>query len=228
MNRFSVLVLAIGLVFSGCAQIPQKDLTRFREVNPTSILVVPAVNESVEVTAADYYLSTVPIPLAERGYYVFPVNLVKRILEDEGLSDASLVHSAATEKLCSLFGADSVLYVTIKEWNAQYLVLSTTVNVKMQYEIKDCLTGDILWEHEQRMTYTPQNNSTGNPIGDLLVMAVSAAVTKAAPDYLPLARQANAMTFNGRGIGIPLGPYAVGEENEQSGHGSTVSSSVAK
>ena len=72
----------------------------------------------VDVTAPDYFLSTVPIPLAERGYYVFPVNLVKRVLEDDGLSDAVLVHSADPKRLAALFGADAVLYVTIERWDA--------------------------------------------------------------------------------------------------------------
>jgi hypothetical protein len=72
------------------------------------------VNKSVDLNAADYFLSTVPIPLAERGYYVFPVNLVKRVLEDDGLADAFLVHSADPARLAALFGADAVLYVAIE------------------------------------------------------------------------------------------------------------------
>lgn len=203
--------LFIAALFTGCATTAPKDLSKFQAANPSSILIVPVVNESVEVTAPDYFLSTVTVPLAERGYYVFPVNLVKRILEDEGLSDAGLVHSAPAAKLCSLFGPDSVLYVKIKEWNAQYLVLTTKVNVKLDYAIKDCKTGDTLWDHEEVMTYTPQNNSTGNPLGDLIVMAINAAVTKAAPNYVPLARQANAHAFYSEGIAIPLGPYAVAD-----------------
>lgn len=212
MKRILPLMF-LGTLLVGCVHTPPKDLSKFKAANPSSILVVPAVNESVEVTAPDYFLSTIAVPLAEKGYYVFPVNLVKRILEDEGLSDASLVHSAPTGKICNLLGSDSVLYVTIKEWNAQYLVLTTTVNVKLNYAIKDCKTGDILWEHEQKMVYTPQNNSTGNPFADLIVMAINAAVTKAAPNYVPLARQANALTFYTEGVGIPLGPYALTEGN---------------
>ena len=209
MKRMSALALLLAASFSGCVHAPDKDLSQFRAANSSSILVVPVVNQSVEVTAADYFLSTVSVPLAERGFYVFPVNLVKRMLEDEGLSDASLVHAAGTDKICPMFGTDAVLYVTIQEWNAQYMVLATVVNVKMAYKIKDCKTGATIWEHEQKMAYTPNNNSTGNPFGDLIVMAITAAVAKAAPNYVPLARQANAMAFYGDGVGIPPGPYAV-------------------
>ncbi len=209
MKSILMLLLLVSVLLGGCVHQQPKDLTKFEASKPASILVVPVVNDSVEVNAPDYFLSTVSVPLAERGYYVFPVNLVKRMLEDEGLSDASLVHNAETQKVCSLFGSNAILYVTIKEWNAKYMVLSTVVNVKLAYVIKDCRSGEKLWEHEQAMAYSPQNNSTGNPIGDLIVMAVSAAVTKAAPNYVPLARQANNQTFFTEGVAIPIGPYAL-------------------
>lgn len=211
MKRTVAIILLLASLLAGCAHTTPKDLSKFNAAKPSSILVVPVVNESMEVTAPDYFLSTISVPLAERGYYVFPVNLVKRVLEDEGLSDASLVHSAPADKICKMFGSDSVLYVTIKEWNAQYLVLATTVNVRLNYAIKDCKTGDTLWEHDQRMAYTPQSSNTGHPLGDLIAMAITAAMAKAAPNYVPLARQANAQTFYGEGVGIPLGPHALAE-----------------
>lgn len=214
MKRMTTLVLLLSMVVSGCAvTAPKKDYEKFSAANPSSILIVPVINQSAEVTAPDYFLSTVSVPLAERGYYVFPVNLVKRILEDEGLSDSGLVHSAPAEKVCGLFGSDSVLYVDIKEWNAKYMLLATTVSVQLGYKIKDCKTGDTLWEHEQVMNYTPESANTGHPLGNLISMAITAAVTKAAPNYVPLARQANALAFYPVNTGIPLGPYALSSAN---------------
>lgn len=214
MKRLISLIFLLSIMVSGCATtIPKKDYEKFTAANPSSILIVPVINQSAEVTASDYFLSTVTVPLAERGYYVFPVNLVKRILEDEGLSDSGLVHSAPTEKVCGLFGADSILYVDIKEWNAKYMLLATTVTVQMAYKIKDCKTGDSLWEHEQVMNYTPESVNTGHPLGNLIAMAVTAAVTKAAPNYVPLARQANALAFYPVNTGIPMGPYARSNAN---------------
>jgi len=205
-----ILVVALLAILSGCiAPIQPKDYAKFNNASPKSILIVPVVNNSAEVTAPDYFLSTITIPLAEQGYYVFPVNLVKRLLEDDGLSDASLVHSAPVEKLCNLFGSDAVLYVIINQWDSKYMILTTQVTVDLTYIIKDGQTGDTLWEHQQNMVYVPQNNSSGNPFVDLIVMAVNAAVTKAAPNYVPLARQANGMTFTFPGAGIPPGPYAL-------------------
>jgi hypothetical protein len=130
------------------------------------------------------------------------------VLEDEGLSDANLVHGASAERLGNLFGADSILYVTIEHWDAKYYVLSTTVTVQLSYVIKDGRSGETLWNHRQQMIYTPQNSNSGHPLATLIVAAVNAAVTKAAPNYLPLARQANNISFAYPGPGIPPGPYA--------------------
>ena len=69
---------------------------------------------------------TLPISLVERGYYVFPVNMVKRTMEDDGLSDADMVANADPVKLAQLFGADAVLYATIDEWDSRYILVSTT------------------------------------------------------------------------------------------------------
>lgn len=201
-------VAIIAITAAGCAATGHhKDYTAFKSADPRSILIVPVVNRSVDVNAPDYFLSTVTIPLAEKGYYVFPVNLAKRVLEDDGLSDADMVHNASTAKLCDLFGADSVLYVSIERWDARWAVLSTSVTVSLSYTIKEAKTGETIWQHTQTMVYVPQNSNTGNPLGNLIAAAITAAITKAAPNYMPLAYQANARTFLPEGTGIPAGPY---------------------
>jgi hypothetical protein len=211
--------VAVLLLFSmGCTTIPDPpDYGPFMEANPHSVLVVPVLNNSPEVTAADYFLATISVPLAERGYYVFPVNMSRELLADAGLSDPGLVHGAHATEIASLFGADSVLYVTITNWEAKYLVFATTVTVGFEYVLKDGRTGETLWSSSQTMNYTPQNQSSGNAIADLIVMAIQAAATKALPNYIPLARQANWKTIANVNTGpgqaqtftypILMGPY---------------------
>ncbi len=203
---FIVLCL---ILLTGCvASIPKKDYTKFRTEDPRSILIVPVVNRSVDVDAPDYFLSTATLPPAERGYYIFPVNLVKRLLEDDGLSDADLVHSADPTRVAELFGADAVLYISILQWDAKYLVFSTTVTVQFAYSLKSGKTGETLWDQAETMVYSPQQQqSSGSPLADLIAQVVSAAVTKAAPNYVPLARQANANAVTRPGQGLPAGPY---------------------
>ncbi|WP_422463874.1 MULTISPECIES: DUF799 domain-containing protein [unclassified Endozoicomonas] len=201
-------ILGVSLL-AGCAvQAPKVDFSAFQQANPSSLLVVPVVNESVDVDAPNYFLSTISVPLAEKGYYVFPVNTVKTVLEGEGLYDADLVHSADPVQLGNMFGADAILYVTINKWDAQYIVLSTTVTVSFTYRIVSGKTGEELWTANKTMQYTPQqNNSSGNPLADLVVMAVSAAITRAAPNYLPLTQQANYQVLYLDPTKLPNGPY---------------------
>jgi hypothetical protein len=133
--------------------------------------------------------------------------MVKRVLEDEGLSDPNLVHTADPARLCNLFGADSVLYVSIEAWTAQYMVFSTQVTVEFDYVMKDGKTGDTIWKEHKRVVYAPQQQSGGgSPLASLVAAAVQAAITKAAPNYMPLARQANAEVINTPGVGLPAGP----------------------
>lgn len=207
-----IILLVVLTALSGCAAPNMSTHDKFLSAAPRSILVVPVVNKSVEVTAADYMLSTISIPLAERGFYVFPINLVKRVLEDDGLADSSMVHAAPASKLASLFGADAVLYINIERWDAQYMVFTTTVTVALSYEIRDGKTDEVLWKNKAQIVYQP-NNSGGGGIGGLIANAVTAAVTKAAPNYMPLAHQANAVALNTYpGSGIPFGPYKIKEK----------------
>jgi len=197
------LVALLAAALTGCvAAAPKKDLTRFVAAQPRSVLVIPVVNNSVDLTAGDYFLSTVPIPLAERGYYVFPVNLVKRLLEDDGLADAALVHQAAPDRLGNLFGADAVLYIVIQKWDAKWVLVSTTVTVEFEYTLRDAKTGTVIWEDKETMRYSSDAGG-----GGLLGAIVNAAVAKAAPNYMPLAQQANARALAYPGPGFPAGPY---------------------
>jgi len=206
-----LLLLAAGAaLLSGCVMPPidpDFDYSAFRSADPRSILIVPVVNNSVDVDASDYFLSAISQPVAERGYYVFPVHMVKRVMEEDGLADADMVHSADPTRLAALFGADSVLYVSVERWDAQYAVLTTTVTVEFNYILKDGHTGETLWQSDQKIVYQPQSGSSGHIIADLIISTVQAAMTKASPNYMPLARQANGAAVAETHHGLPAGPY---------------------
>jgi hypothetical protein len=214
--RISRLMLSCSIAASllGCATAPRADkYAKLVAADPRSILIVPAVSKSVNVDAPAYFLSTIPLPVAERGYYVFPVNMVKRVLEDDGLADASLVHDADPARLCKLFGADAALYITIERWDAQYMILSTSVTVELSYVLKDGKTGDKLWEAKESMTYSSDSGGSGSILAD----AINAAIEKAAPSYMPLARTANEMALQFPGDGFPAGPYGADYQKDRGG-----------
>jgi hypothetical protein len=202
------LALCLGAAaLTGCAGAPvKKDLSAFTAAAPRSILVVPAVNRTLDVDAANYLLSTLTVPLAEKGFYVFPVHTAKFVLEQEGFYEGEKIHVESPTSLTAMFGADAVLYVTIKRWDAQYAILTTVVTVEFDYRMvyKD---GAEIWQASQKLEYSPQNNSSGSPLAMLITAAVNAAVARAAPNYLPLTQQANRQVFVLGPNAIPNGPY---------------------
>ncbi len=202
-RSFIVSLVAACAFLAGCqATAPKRDVAAFEAANPRSIVVVPVVNQSVDVDAPNYVLSTLPVPIAEKGYYVFPVNTTKMVLEQEGFYEAERILEQPPEAIAKMFGADAVLYVTVKRWDAQYIVLSTTVTVDFSYRLVS-KTGEELWRNSQVMQYSPSSNNSGGLIG----MLVSAAIARAAPNYMPLTTQANSIALMTGPNALLDGPY---------------------
>jgi len=206
--RSSILILAASFILLGCVTpgTYEDPLAAFHETRPASILVIPVVNNSVDVMASTSVLTTLPKTLGERGYYVFPVNTVKSLLEFEGLADPQEVHDQPAESLAALFSADAILYVTIHSWEAQYLLVQTTTEVDLEYTMTDN-QGAVIFSDRELLRYTPKSESSGNLFADLVASAITAAVERAAPNYLPLTRRANANVFLNGYYSLPPGPY---------------------
>lgn len=204
----SGLVLSVlAVVAAGCAPA-KRDYSAFYAHPPRSILVVPVVNETSAVSAPAVFMTTVTVPLAERGYYVFPVYLTDALLKDLGLTEAGMVQQLPPERFFELFGADAVLFVTIKDWSTKYLLIQSATVVQVDYRLCDTRTGTVLWERTQ-----VASESSGSGSGDPIAMAIAAAVHYVVSEmtevnYRPLAVRANVMAFGTPGTGLPAGPYS--------------------
>jgi hypothetical protein len=206
-----IVIFSLSLL-AGCASAPEpKDYSSFREESPRSILVVPALNNTQSVEAAEFFVSTVSRPFAERGYYIFPAHMVRRVMGDNGLNDPSLVHAADARRLAQLFGCDAVLYISVERWDSKYVLISTTTTVSFNYTLKSCETGDVLWEDNQALQYSPSAGGSGNIFADLIAQAVVSAVEKGSPNFIPLTQQANGLAAYVPGQGLPAGPYRAEE-----------------
>lgn len=202
----TVWILAAALLAGCVAQPVKKDMSAFQAAAPRSILVVPTVNKSLDVDAPNYVLTTLPVPLAEKGYYVFPVNTAKMVLEQEGFYEGERIHEQPPAALAKLFDADAVLYVTINRWDAQYALITTTVTVEFEYRMVS-RDGTEIWAEKKRMQWQPDSNSSGTPMAQLFAAVISAAIARAAPNFMPLAQQANNQVFILGPNPIPDGPY---------------------
>ena len=196
--------LALALLLPACA--PTYDYSKFFEHHPRSILVLPPSNKTTAVDAPIVFDTTVTMPLAERGYYVFPVFLARDVLLDLGLTDEGLISSVPPQKFKEVFGADAVLYVTIETWSTTYIVLSSSVTVKATYKLVDTGTGEVLWERTHQAVHQ-SGSGGGGGIAGLIVAAIDAVITAAAVDYRPLARRVNLEAVATPGRGLPAGPY---------------------
>ncbi|MCX8792492.1 DUF799 domain-containing protein [Vibrio parahaemolyticus] len=208
MNMIKTLFLITCVsLLSACQTTQIERQTGFEEINPKSILILPVVNKSVDVDAPLAVYSSLPVMLAEKGYYVYPSNTVKTVLEYEGLYEPAEVQALPTNKLADMFGADVFLYVTIEQWDTKYVLISSTTEVEFTYTFKD-REGNTIWEAAKKMEYTPQNSSSGNAIADLIGAVITAAIQRAAPDYMPLTRMANYQVFyTDKATYLPNGPY---------------------
>jgi hypothetical protein len=205
-----VAMAVVASVVSACATPPAAvSFDRLQAEKPASILVLPALNNTVAVNAPEYFLSTVSRPFGNRGYYIFPANMIRKTLEDGGLADAGLVHQADPRRLKALFGCDAALYIEINRWDSQYIVLSTTTTVEFKYVLKSCSSGEELWSGTQMLQYSPQQSNSGNPLADLVAAALVAALQKAAPNYIPLAQQANLLVSSFGPTALPAGPLGL-------------------
>lgn len=127
MNARGLIPWATGalaaLLLAGCATPTPYDYTNYRLHPPRSILVLPPLNESTDVRGTYSYLSTVTFPLAELGYYVFPVAIVDQFLKENGMPTAGEMHQVPLNKVVEILGADAVLYVTLQQYGSKYQVI---------------------------------------------------------------------------------------------------------
>ncbi len=211
MNLRTARLIAAALcapwVLSGCKTVQPYDYTNFRAHPPRSILVLPPLNESTAVQGTYSYLSTVTQPLAELGYYVFPVEIVDQFLKENGMPTAGEMHQVPLAKAAEIFGADSILFVTLKKYGSQYQVISSTTTVSAEAKLVDTRTGSLLWEGKGLAQQGSSGSGTGNIIADLVAAAVSQAINSKTDPGHQVSQLANQLMFFKKDAGLPFGPY---------------------
>ncbi|MHB8845028.1 MAG: DUF799 domain-containing protein [Nitrospirota bacterium] len=201
-------ILAIMLALAGCVP-PQPDIdyTAYRAANPRSILVLPPLNNSPDVRAPYSFLSTVTEPLAEAGYYVFPVALVDQTFRENGLSDPGEIHQVPPQKLREIFGADATLYITVTQYGSVYLLLGSEVRVTASARLVDNRSGQLLWQGRATASDSEGGNSGGGGLAGALIYAVVKQVISSIGDQgHPVARRTSGRLFQVRPNGLLYGP----------------------
>lgn len=199
MRLFITFIFAIALTACQSTSVTKEEaFPKVYNERPQSILVLPAINHTTAADAATLYATTIAHPLAEAGYYVFSIPYVDAFFANEGIVDGAQLKTLPPSRFKDMFGADSVLFVNIHQWDTNYYVTGGNVTVGAQFELVSTSTGEVLWQYNDIIVHNTSGNS-----GNLLADIISTALTTAVVDYVPIARTVNQRIINT----IPVGKY---------------------
>ena len=207
---FAFFTLALALLATGCSTGNKKstDYSAFRESKPRSILVLPPKNQSPDVNASNSLLSVVTMPLAESGYYVFPVAVVSETFKQNGVTNPDDISSVPLKKLHDTFGADAVMYISITDYGTSYQVVNSDTRVTATARLVDSRTGNELWTGGATASSNEgQKNSGGGLIGILLTAAITQIAHTSTDKAHDIAEVTGARMFSvGSNGGLLYGP----------------------
>ena len=203
---FFLTLFFLIFILSGCSTAPPYDYSAFEKSKPRSIVIIPPKNNSLEVNAPYIYLSTLTRPLAEKGYYVFPVSVIDRFLKENGLPTPAEMNNIPLDKIKQYIGADAVLYISIENWGQKFQILSSVTIVQAKLRLVDVKTGELLWE--ALATAQESSSDGGGGLVGALVGAIVTQILASTIDHTPqLSRQANYWAINNQRKGMLNGPY---------------------
>lgn len=199
---------------SACGPTMSSKLLEFPQMyeeNPVSILILPPMNESTAAEAKEYYSTTIQEPLAFSGYYTFPYPITADILKMEGIYDTELLVNMPLAKFKEYFGADAVLFTTIKKWDLSYMVIASTLTISVDCKLKSTASDQTLWKYTGTVVVDLSGGDTGGGIAGLIAKAIVTAISSAMADYVPYARQANYRAL----ASMPYGKYHAQHNKDQ-------------
>ncbi len=208
-SSFIVMVLA-----SGCAPQTTKieEFPRLYEEQPTSILILPPMNESTAADAKEYYSTTIQEPLAYSGYYTLPYVITSDMLKMEGIYDSELLVDVPLGKFKEYFGADAVLFTKIKQWDLSYLVVASTLTVSIDSVLKSTTSNEVLWNYTGTVVVDLSGGvGNGGGVIGLALKVVVIAINSAMAEYVKYAREANYKAL----ATMPFGKYHLQHNKDQ-------------
>lgn len=212
---FLLVTVALMFVVTACAPKMATKGDKFPAVyeeSPSSIIILPPINESTAADAKEYYATTIQEPLSFWGYYVFPYEVTTEILKMEGIYDAELLKNIPMQKFAEYFGADAVLFTTIKKWDLSYMVLAANLTISIDCELKSTKSSATLWRYNGTVIVDLSgSNNSGGGIAGLIVKAIATAIQSAMTDYVPHARRANYQALSS----LPFGKYHTLHKKDQ-------------
>ena len=178
------------------------DYDVYRQHMPRSILILPPLNHTSDPQATYSYLSTLTIPVANAGYYVYPVAVIDAYLKENGLGIPEDMHTVDLSKFSEIIGPDAVLYVEILDYGQDYQVIDSVTKIRVKSRLVDVKSGIELWRGEG--SYSQSHTSHQRDLDEKLVAALFTQILNGSSDSAyDKARHANHKMFRG----LLKGPY---------------------
>ena len=171
------------------------------EERPISILIMPPINNTVDVDAKDYFYTSLFQPLCDRGYYVFSPFLMMEMLKNESAYDAELFLERDLKIFNDMLGADLVLFTQINEWSKGRMAGNITVSV--DYMLKSAKTNEVVFQRTGEFQLDTNIKSGSGGIAGLLADMITTSIYTSMIDKMVAARRCNDMILED----FPFGVY---------------------
>ena len=191
-------LMFLSVLFISCGTTQQvtrgEQYEKLYNESPTSILVMPPINNTNNVDAKDYFYTSLTRPLIEKGYYVFPPYLVLDLLQQESAYDSELFIDGDLSTFREVFMTDAGLFTVINTWQKQM----ERITAEIEYILKSAVTYEVLYK---KRGYIEIRLDSSNNEGLAYLLSV---ITHASTPIITAARKCNAYVFRD----LPLGPYS--------------------
>jgi len=210
MKKYFVYTMAVVwmITMSACQpkSIKHYNYRPYLKNMPASILVLPPVNQSMAVMAPYKYISIISRPIAEKGYYVFPVAVIDALMKENGVSSPEDMHRISLNKIKEIIDPDAVLYVIIKEWGTKYKVIDSQTIVHVSARLIHTDTGNQIWQNESRVVKS-SNDNANNIVEMLIAAVVNQVLSNFFDPTINVANVVNKHLYDNGYNGLLLGKY---------------------
>ena len=209
MKVWTLSFTLCALLLAGCAVNNKPyDYAAYRQANPRSILVLPPVNKTVDTKATLSFYSNTQMPLAEAGYYVFPIALAYETFKANGFTVPDEIHQISPTRLSEIFGADAAMYITVTDYGTKYFVIGSASIVTANAVLIDLKSGNTLWEGTASASSEEGKNNQGS-LAALLISALAKQIVGTVVDESYGVSKITSARLLSSGLpnGVLYGPY---------------------
>ena len=202
MKKFFLLLLTVVVLVS-CSSVKTmgEQYPAMYEEKPTTIAIMPPINQTTHAEAKDYFYTTMYLPLCEKGYYVYSPYLTMEMFQQESAYDAENFLEADLSVFRNVLGADAAMFTIIKDWKRNNVGGKLTVDV--EYILRSTKTGQTLYTREGNFKVDTSVHGGSGGFGALVGM-IATAINTAATDKVIAGRKCNAFVLSD----LPSGKYS--------------------